>query len=129
MSETKTKIISQAIGRRREAVASVRIISGDAEITVNGQPVSVYFPGVEAKGTATSLPKTNELPMETSKKMSASRGENALPGSITFLSFMCPSSYQFDVYRRVMLRVPLAKPSGLASALHGQSRKMRDSFF
>jgi small subunit ribosomal protein S9 len=49
MSETKTKIIASAIGRRREAVASVRLISGDAEMTVNNKPISVYFPGLEAK--------------------------------------------------------------------------------
>jgi len=48
-SDTKTKIISHGIGRRREAIASVRLISGDAEIIVNGKPISVYFPGLEAR--------------------------------------------------------------------------------
>jgi small subunit ribosomal protein S9 len=46
MSEQKAvKVISSAIGRRKEAVASVRLIQGAGEITVNGKPVSEYFPG------------------------------------------------------------------------------------
>lgn len=40
------KIVASAIGRRKRAVASVRLISGKGEITVNGQPVSKYFPGL-----------------------------------------------------------------------------------
>jgi small subunit ribosomal protein S9 len=48
-TETKTKIVSQAIGRRREAIASVRLIGGSSEMVVNGKAVSVYFPGLEAK--------------------------------------------------------------------------------
>jgi small subunit ribosomal protein S9 len=41
-----SKIIAQAVGRRKRAVASVRLISGKSEITVNGQPVAKYFPGL-----------------------------------------------------------------------------------
>jgi small subunit ribosomal protein S9 len=48
-SNSKPKIISSAVGRRREAIASVRLISSTAEMTVNDLPVSVYFPGIEAK--------------------------------------------------------------------------------
>jgi small subunit ribosomal protein S9 len=58
MSDVKTKIIASAIGRRREAVASVRLINGDAEIIVNGKPVSFYFPGLEAR-------MKYELPLKT----------------------------------------------------------------
>jgi small subunit ribosomal protein S9 len=43
------KIISSAIGRRREAVASVRLIPAGEEMIVNGKPISVYFPGLQAK--------------------------------------------------------------------------------
>jgi small subunit ribosomal protein S9 len=58
MSEQKTaKIISAAIGRRKEAVASVRLIQGAGEITVNGKPVSEYFPGLTFKSRYT-LPFT-----------------------------------------------------------------------
>jgi small subunit ribosomal protein S9 len=49
MSESKPRILSHALGRRKEAIASVRLLSGTSEITVNGQPVSVYFPGPVAK--------------------------------------------------------------------------------
>jgi small subunit ribosomal protein S9 len=49
MPESKVKIISHTIGRRKEAIASVRLFSGKSEITVNGKPISVYFPGLVAK--------------------------------------------------------------------------------
>ena len=49
MPETKTKILSRAVGRRKQAIASVRLISGSGEISVNDKPVSVYFPGMIAK--------------------------------------------------------------------------------
>ncbi len=49
MSDSKPKILSSAVGRRREAVASVRIVPGDTEMLVNGQPVSAYFPGLSAR--------------------------------------------------------------------------------
>ncbi len=45
----KVKIIKSAIGRRKEATASVRLVSGSGEITVNGKPSTEYFPGLFAK--------------------------------------------------------------------------------
>lgn len=58
MSETKpVKVISQAIGRRKSAIASVYLIAGNGDITVNGKPVSEYFPGVNFKSKYT-LPFT-----------------------------------------------------------------------
>ena len=36
----------QAVGRRKEAVARVRLMRGQGIITVNGKPVSVYFPSL-----------------------------------------------------------------------------------
>lgn len=36
----------QAIGRRKESVARVRLIKGPGQITVNGKPISTYFPGL-----------------------------------------------------------------------------------
>ena len=45
MSETKVKIIASAIGRRKRAVASVRLIAGPGEFTINGKPAAAYFPG------------------------------------------------------------------------------------
>lgn len=46
--EAKTKFIF-AVGRRKEAVARVRLYKGKGEITVNNQPIEEYFPGVVAK--------------------------------------------------------------------------------
>ncbi len=49
MSETKPRILSSAVGRRRESVVSVRLVSGAGEITVNNKPASEYFPGLFSK--------------------------------------------------------------------------------
>jgi small subunit ribosomal protein S9 len=49
MAETKPKIHSYSIGRRKSAVASVRLISGSGEVFVNSQPAAKYFPGLVAK--------------------------------------------------------------------------------
>lgn len=35
----------QAVGRRKEAVARVRIIRGQGPMTVNGKPIAEYFKG------------------------------------------------------------------------------------
>lgn len=42
----KPRIISSAVGRRKRAIASVRLISGNGQITVNSKPISQYFPGI-----------------------------------------------------------------------------------
>jgi small subunit ribosomal protein S9 len=50
MADTsKPKIYSTAIGRRKSAIASVRLTAGAGEITVNGKPASQYFPGELSK--------------------------------------------------------------------------------
>ncbi|OGE30860.1 30S ribosomal protein S9 [Candidatus Daviesbacteria bacterium RIFCSPHIGHO2_01_FULL_44_29] len=36
---------SHAVGRRKEAVARVRILKGNGQLTVNGKPISEYFRG------------------------------------------------------------------------------------
>jgi small subunit ribosomal protein S9 len=36
----------QAVGRRKEAVARVRLVRGQGILTVNGKPVAVYFPSL-----------------------------------------------------------------------------------
>jgi small subunit ribosomal protein S9 len=43
-SSKPAKILSQAVGRRKTAIASVRLVSGPGEITVNGKPATHYFP-------------------------------------------------------------------------------------
>ena len=44
MSEKKQGKFYQAIGRRKEATTTVRLFAGKGESTVNGTPVSKYFP-------------------------------------------------------------------------------------
>ena len=41
---TENKGVS-AVGRRKEAIARVRLLSGNGQITINGKPVGEYFPG------------------------------------------------------------------------------------
>lgn len=41
-----TKVIAQALGRRKRASATVKLISGTGEITINGKKSSEYFPGI-----------------------------------------------------------------------------------
>lgn len=38
-----------AVGRRKEAIARVRLVSGEGQMTVNGKPVSEYFSGAVFK--------------------------------------------------------------------------------
>ncbi|TSC63901.1 MAG: small subunit ribosomal protein S9 [Microgenomates group bacterium Gr01-1014_93] len=40
------KTYVSAVGRRKEAVARVRLLPGNSPITVNGKPIHEYFPGV-----------------------------------------------------------------------------------
>lgn len=42
-AESKPKIYSRALGRRRRAVAQVRLIPGSGKIIVNGKTPQVYF--------------------------------------------------------------------------------------
>lgn len=44
IQEDKNRI--QAVGRRKEAVAKVRLTSGNGKITVNAKPIAEYFKGV-----------------------------------------------------------------------------------
>ena len=39
------KAYTYAIGRRKEAVARVRLFKGKGEILINGKPIEQYFPG------------------------------------------------------------------------------------
>lgn len=58
MPSTVSKIHATAVGRRKTASASVRLVAGDGSITVNGIPAEKYFPGVLAKSRY-------ELPFKT----------------------------------------------------------------
>jgi small subunit ribosomal protein S9 len=49
-SKSKNKInYTYAVGRRRSASARVRLFRGKGDSTVNGKPISEYFPGVVNK--------------------------------------------------------------------------------
>ena len=39
-----TKPLTQTTGRRKEAVARVRLRPGSGQVTINGRPFDVYFP-------------------------------------------------------------------------------------
>lgn len=42
---TNSNVLAQSIGRRKEAVARVRVMEGKSQITVNGKPISEIFRG------------------------------------------------------------------------------------
>lgn len=42
--ETKKSAVS-TVGRRKEAVARVRLLPGEGQITINGKPITEYFMG------------------------------------------------------------------------------------
>ena len=52
----------QAVGRRKEAVARVRLFVGQAQMTVNGKPISDYFKGPVAQ-------KAYQRPFELTKNL------------------------------------------------------------
>lgn len=47
-SETKSKFIA-TVGRRKEAIARIRLYTGKGEMIINNQPISQYFVGETAK--------------------------------------------------------------------------------
>lgn len=47
MAETqKSNSYTTAVGRRKEAIARVRLLSGNGQIIINGKSAAEYFPGV-----------------------------------------------------------------------------------
>lgn len=57
-----TPTYHQAVGRRKEAIARVRIFPGQGQITVNGQLISEYFKGPIAQ-------KAYQKPLELTKSL------------------------------------------------------------
>ena len=61
MPTTKSDYVS-AVGRRKEAVARVRLLKGNGQITVNGKAINELFPGlVFQKGYQKPFLLTNSL--------------------------------------------------------------------
>lgn len=52
----------QTVGRRKEAIARVRLSKGSGHLTINGKPVAEYFPGE-------ILQKTYHKPFELTKTL------------------------------------------------------------
>lgn len=64
IAKKKTDILAAAVGRRKEAVARVRLMKGLKEVTINGKPYTEYF---------VSLINQKEIlkPFEITKTLSA----------------------------------------------------------
>lgn len=56
------KLYKSAVGRRKEAVARVRIFPGQGQIIINGKPISEYFKGPV-------LQKKYQMPFTVTKTM------------------------------------------------------------
>jgi small subunit ribosomal protein S9 len=63
----------QAVGRRKEAVARVRVFPGQGQMTVNGQPISQYFKGPIAQ-------KRYSKPFELTKTLGQLTGSVKVSG-------------------------------------------------
>ena len=63
----------QAVGRRKEAVARVRLFPGQGQLTVNGLPISQYFRGPIAQ-------KKYQKPFELTKTLGQLTGSIKVAG-------------------------------------------------
>lgn len=59
-TKTRNNTYTSAVGRRKEAVARVRVLPGQGQITINGKPIGEYFKGEIAQ-------KEYQRPMEVAK--------------------------------------------------------------
>lgn len=79
---TTKKIIASAIGRRKVAIASVRLFTGKGEIIVNGKPAKTYFPGTTSQ-TRLNLPfKTVDQTWDVEIKTHGGGYESQLDASV-----------------------------------------------
>lgn len=63
----------QAVGRRREAVARVRLFKGQGQLTVNGKPIAEYFTGLVSQ-------KLYQRPFELTKTTGTVSGSVKVAG-------------------------------------------------
>lgn len=73
VQQSTTKGFYHAIGRRKEAVARVRLFNGQGQLTVNGKPISEYFRGVVSQ-------KKYQKPFELTKTLSQITGSVKVEG-------------------------------------------------
>lgn len=76
MAATADQNVHQSVGRRKEAVARVRLFPGQAQIIVNGKPISDYFGGVVAQ-------KAYQRPFELTKTLGKYSGTVKIIGGGT----------------------------------------------
>lgn len=69
--------MTQAVGRRKEAVARVRLLEGRGQITVNGKPISELFRGPV-------MQKKYSRPFEVTKTLGVLTGTVKVMGGGTF---------------------------------------------
>ncbi len=55
------KVLAQATGRRKSAVARVRFYDGSGEVQLNGKPIDVYFPQAAQQNRATEAMRVAQL--------------------------------------------------------------------
>lgn len=68
---------AQAVGRRKESVARVRLFKGNAQMTVNGRPIAEYFKGPVAQ-------KKYQMPFQLTNTLGQFTGTiKVLGGGIT----------------------------------------------
>lgn len=58
--QSKKSTAVSAVGRRKEAIARLRLVSGNGQMTINGKAVGEYFPGAVSQ-------KLYQKPLEITK--------------------------------------------------------------
>lgn len=77
--------IISAVGRKKEAVARVRLSSGNGQININGKPIGQYFSGVVTqKIYSQPLDITKSIGQHTISIKVVGGGKSAQLGAVTF---------------------------------------------
>jgi small subunit ribosomal protein S9 len=69
-----TALLNQSTGRRKEAVARVRIRDGEGKITVNGHSIDTYLPSMASRNLATDALRITGLTTTYDIDITASGG-------------------------------------------------------
>ncbi|OGD79142.1 30S ribosomal protein S9 [Candidatus Collierbacteria bacterium RIFOXYB1_FULL_49_13] len=119
-----------ASGRRKTAVARVRLFEGKDEIIVNGKPISQYWPG-ELNKTAYEEPfkTTNTLNKYTATVKVAGSGTNSQMGAFLTAISKAISTLNVEQFRPTLkkrgflTRDPRMKETRKIGAAHGARAK------
>lgn len=104
---------SSSVGRRKEAVARVRLLKGQSPITVNGKPISAYFPGPV-------MQRVYQRPFEITKTMGQFTATVKVVGGGTFAQLGA-------VVHGISRALEKADKENLRSILKGAGLLTRDS--